>query len=208
LLHQGLLLKADFLACSGDTTRDLIQFQLPALKALHGSKLTTLTIGGDDLGFVPIITRCALDTVFGYCEPKYRKLSAQIDAFEPILRDTYKLVKQAAGASNRVIAVGYPEFFGNKPVCPQVGVFKSDAVWINARIRQFDQVAARAAREAFVRFVNPDDAFAGHRLCDGGTAYLNLPNLPVIGHKERSFHPNRAGYEVYARAVAVVADRP
>jgi len=54
---------ADFLACSGATTQDLVDSQLtqggattPALGP--GTQLVTFTIGGNDLDFVPALTAC------------------------------------------------------------------------------------------------------------------------------------------------------
>ena len=200
-----------FLACRSHTTNQLVKHQLPKLRKLGGASLITVTVGGNDMGFPDVIRSCL--TRLGPCEPRFRHVQREIANFKPTLRMTYEFIKRDAdgdrnrnlGGATRVIAVGYPQFFDpTRPCVGSLALPNSDKTWINARIRQFNGIAAQAAREASIRFVNPDDAFGGHRLCDGGASYFNGAMKP----DEYSYHPNAAGHQAYAGAVAPIAQRP
>ena len=68
--YPSLLAAADgdsltFRACSGATTTDVARTQLSALSRKTG--LVTITVGGNDAGFVSVLTTCALPSWLSDC---------------------------------------------------------------------------------------------------------------------------------------------
>ena len=87
----------DFAACSGATTADVLASQISALQP--GTDLVTITIGGNDAGFGPVLQTCTTAESDGTC-------FAAVDAAEgferTVLRGrlsrTYTAIRQAAPA--------------------------------------------------------------------------------------------------------------
>ena len=96
-------------ACSGATTSDLLTKQIPTVPS--STDYVTITVGGNDLGFAPVITTCGLPGWLGNC-------NAAIDASPAILRTklpgrlarVYSAVRSQA-PNAKVVVTGYPLLF-------------------------------------------------------------------------------------------------
>lgn len=126
--------KLGFIACAGDVTDDFYTSgknlsQLDALGLLPNVKTVTLTIGGNDIGFAPIITDCAINprTLKTDCYPRWKaKVNAWVNALagkgsattidgRPIHAVVTLLAHIHRAAPNaRIFLAGYPRPFGTK----------------------------------------------------------------------------------------------
>ncbi|MGQ1798923.1 PxKF domain-containing protein [Kocuria oceani] len=219
-------LDLDFGACSGALTEDLAVSHSPdrppytdgiaQLDRLDSStKLVTLGIGGNDLGFGPILTDCITTSVVDFfnpfpdtsCESKYGDRLQ--DSYEQLvgndlLGDVYKEVRRRAPFA-RVVVLGYPRFYveggarnaHTDDYC--AGVRIADQRWINANIRKLNSLIRDQAGSLGLQYVDIYDVGDGAELC-GSSSQLFL-NGVVIGNTEESYHPNSYGHELIADKV-------
>ncbi len=204
----GALLAADYglsltlAACSGAQTADVLDDQLSGLGA--STRYVSMTIGGNDVGFSPALTTCALPDWWGSCR-------RAVDAGLVVLRrdlpqrlDRLLAAIHARAPRARVVLVGYPHLF-NGTDC-NAGTFFSarDEERINSATDELDALLETRARAAGLAFVSVVDDFDSHAVCDQ-TEWINGLSRPVVN----SFHPNAAGYRAYARLVGpVLVGRP
>ncbi|MEK8170104.1 GDSL-type esterase/lipase family protein [Streptomyces sp. M19] len=93
-------------SCSGATTADILNDQIPQVTS--DATLVTVQVGGNDVGFVDVLTNCILtvddqDCVNGVETSKQAAQGALPDA----LNQTYAAIR-AKAPNARVIVVGYP----------------------------------------------------------------------------------------------------
>jgi lysophospholipase L1-like esterase len=101
----------EFVACSGATTTDLLASghdgEMPQDKWLStATRLVTLTIGGNDVGFAPILRSCVAGA--GCDDTASPDLDAQIQAMIPRLQTVYLRVSAEAPLA-KVIVLTYPQ---------------------------------------------------------------------------------------------------
>ena len=176
----------DFAACSGDTTADLLAYQLPALDA--ETDLVTISIGGNDIGFAQTIGAC----LFGsdeQCAGAIAVSGGLIQTLLPgALDQTFAAVADAAPDAH-VVVTGYPNLFtpdfgalGNVSVAEQEAI-NAGGVELNATIEA-------AAERAGFQYVDLTSRFDRHG--------ANAPN-PWISAAD--FHPTAVGQRKYAAAL-------
>jgi lysophospholipase L1-like esterase len=173
-----------FVACSGATTSDVRAEQLPALTG--AADLVTLTVGGNDVGFAPVLTACVIGDD-ATCDGALDTSRFLIDAWLPhALAGLYADVSEAAPGAT-VVVLGYPRPFD--PAAPALGNLEPDEQQRMNRLaeRLNDRTEAAAARAGF-RFASVEEPFATHGVgaTDPWLAGLTLP-------LNESFHPNAAG---------------
>lgn len=206
----------NYVACSGATTLTIG----PQIAAAAGADKVTLTVGGNDLDFVRVLASCLRypGGPTGNCSDDKGLTGRVADALKGQAARTRGVltgIGRVAPAAEVYLA-GYPQFFGDFTGICQLGVApteggprpvhvsKKDALWMNSVVRELNKqqrIAVRGAKAAGLdaKFVNADAQFAGHRLCDTGTAYLNgIVNVEyeLMG----SLHPNAHGERAYADA--------
>ncbi|MFD3454119.1 SGNH/GDSL hydrolase family protein [Streptomyces sp. NPDC058691] len=172
-----------FTACSGADTTDVIKRQLGPLNA--STTLVSITAGGNDAGFVGVMTTCLLnsssaclrriDRARDYIE---NRLPARLDAL-------YDAIGSRAPAA-RVVVVGYPHFYKLGTSCIGLGASKRRA--INDAADLLDTVTAKRAADHGFAFGDVRGTFAGHEIC-AGPAWLHNLTLPVY----ESYHPTASG---------------
>ncbi|WP_165949182.1 proprotein convertase P-domain-containing protein [Kribbella turkmenica] len=155
---------------------------------------------GDSAGFGNLVEQCAIAWANAYLNPKPKDVFCK-DAFEseigPAVSNvfyeqlrTIDLVRQTLAAegqpvgSYRLVLMGYPSitpaaFSDWAPIteishmeerCP---VRRFDSGWIHSHlIKRLNDVIQAATEERGVGFIDPTDAFDGHRLCESGTVRL------------------------------------
>ncbi len=206
-----------FHACTGSVVKDLTRTN-PATReppqeswSTADTRLVTLTDGGNDVGFVPVLIACVLNWSCPIADGSI--LDSNIAGIESSLVTAYKgIASSAPGAT--IIVMGYPRFFPSSPpaVC-YTGILDRTFIgaqmsWMNGEVQKLDtqiQAAVTAAQQAGdnVLYVTGSyDAFAGHELCTADP-YMNdaVPTNPFSLSnpvQTESFHPNLAGNQQMA----------
>lgn len=92
--------------------------------------------------------------------------------------------------------VGYPRLFNGVDCNAATWFSPHDESILNQTADLLDStIAGRASAHGFA-FVNPEQAFIGHAVCDK-VEWINGLSNPVM----ESYHPNRSGQSAYANLV-------
>ena len=160
-----------FVACSGATTRTVLDTQVAALD--RGTDFVTLSVGGNDIEFGTIARACVAGT-----EQQCLGLAAQATAFTSAVMPSrldavYSAVGDRVGKAE-VVVVGYPRFLAENFVpCPNAfGITATEAAALNGLVDTLD------------------DAFTGHDMC-APEPWVNGVIAPT---QFDAYHPSVAGY--------------
>ncbi|SDM69304.1 Lysophospholipase L1 [Lentzea albidocapillata subsp. violacea] len=179
-----------FVACSGATTKSL-RSQFRALTA--NTTFVTITIGGNDLGFVDVLTTCTLSGDRA-CAKRVATAVDFIHGQLPARLDTaYATIKEAAPHA-KLVVLGYPRLFTPNDGCRTLS--KSKRQVLNEAADQLSGVIAQAAGRAGARYVDVREAFADHGVC-AAEPWMNA----LVNPTADSYHPNKAGQAAYFRAL-------
>lgn len=188
-----LKLKFTSVACSGAKVLDFAATQAGAFDAT--TNLISLTLGGNDAGFVDVATACVLQT---NCQAYIAASGAYIARVLPLqLAGLYQGV-QAKAPNAKLVVLGYPDLFGTGR-CTNVRALVSAPVraQLDGLTDLLDNVIEKAAVATGATYVDVRRAFAGHGVC-GMTPWINGmgPDLNSV------LHPNAAGADGYSDAFA------
>lgn len=205
LAYAPLIAKArpntslSFRACSGAKTGDVTGGQTAALSS--STDYVTLSIGGNDVGFVDLILSCVNSWDEILCRSTVAKVNTRIDTELPAKLDaTYADIRgRAPGA--KVMTVGYPKPFGTNLSCSQAsGVNSREAALLNDVAAHLDSVIKARSAAAGFTFIDPVPSFTGHDVC-AATPYVNGKATGLLD----IYHPTRAGYrDGYAPLIRAV----
>ncbi|MBN0048202.1 SGNH/GDSL hydrolase family protein [Streptomyces actuosus] len=178
-----------FIACSGATTTDVQQNQVPEVS--RATTLVTLTVGGNDLGFSTAVAACLLPTsTDAVCDAalNYSEYILQ-NELPGNLRRTYQDVAAAAPKA-RVVLAGYPHLLETGTSACPYGT-PERRIRINALTDQLDDLIRRTGKEQGFRFADVRRSFAGHGVCGPGEipTWINALVTPSFA----SFHPTAVG---------------
>jgi lysophospholipase L1-like esterase len=190
-------LALDFRACSGAKVADVMSGQLPAVTA--GTDFVTVTVGGNDLNFAPVLTECAKPRWSGTCTNAINDALVILRTLLPDrLTGLYTAIRAQAPYA-RVVVTGYPLLF-NGSDCSLLTFFSpSEESAINAATDELDELLQSRAIAAGFVFADPRPIFAGHAWCDREEGINGLSN-PVL----ESYHPTGTGQVAYAAVVRPV----
>ena len=208
-----------FRACSGATTQTVAGWQYTEGSQLNvitsHTDVVTLTIGGNDTGFVEYVTAC-LDPATGGCEEgttSYDVIMAKINNELPSkLATLFATMQTYLGGSitSKVYIVGYPHvveatnqacvlYNGQIPLLTvleqQAAVQVVDAL----NEKAMDSIGAlNDSRFIFVLATDASSPFTGHGMCTTDPAvnsyfYSYIPSNPVY-----TAHPNAFGQQAYS----------
>lgn len=185
----------------------------------------TMTFGGNDVGFVNIITTAVEDTIFSIKHINPRKLSDNIKliwndfydkgGIQENIKEAYMLVSKRAGTNASIIVAGYPHLL----VKSGSGfLFDPDqAREINDNVTKFNNqlaILATSCKEdgANIYFVPVEKAFDGHEAY-AEDPYINeiiffaqKQDLTIKPPSAYSIHPNENGAKAYAACVQAKID--
>ncbi|ROO59307.1 GDSL-like lipase/acylhydrolase family protein [Micromonospora sp. Llam0] len=184
-----------FSACSGATTDDVIAYQLGFLGP--DTKLVTITVGGDNLGFTATLEKCIEALHDSTCKAAVDAAVAIIETALPgDLKQVYgDIVAKAPNA--KLVILGYSQLFAQS-FCVEAPLDEYRRNLLNNAAVQLNQAIEKTAKTYGV-FVPVDDLFAKHRVCSDD------PWLNGITAVEDAFHPNLAGYtDGYLKALDAV----
>ncbi|MCA1822406.1 MAG: SGNH/GDSL hydrolase family protein [Pseudonocardia sp.] len=178
-----------FVACSGARTADVRANQISALRPT--TNLVTITIGGNDAGFGPVLQTCT-------AADSDRTCLAAVDAAEAfertVLRErlarTYAAIRAAAPHAH-VVVLGYPRLFELTPSCADpLAPNVTRRSKLNEGADVLNSVIRSASQQHAFSFTDVRDRFAGHGVCSTNP-WINGPSVPAtVG----PYHPNQTGY--------------
>jgi lysophospholipase L1-like esterase len=205
--------------CSGAETEDMFAPQNvspggpnpPQLDSLSAdTRLVTLTIGGNDIGFSDLAQDCVSVLPFGSpCRDRYTRggdqISARIAATAPQVSAVLNEIRSRSPLA-KILVVNYSAIFphtGNG-CWPRMPVAPGDVRWLRSKHEELNaMLAAQAASGNRATIVNVYGASVGRDACAGsGTRWVE-PYVP--GNAAAPLHPNRRGMD--AMAAMVVANR-
>ncbi|MDA2807835.1 SGNH/GDSL hydrolase family protein [Nocardiopsis suaedae] len=211
-----------FVACSKHKGSQLLE-EAGAEDAQLGAvdeytSLVSLGIGGNDLGFTPVLRTCMVRVPLvsgGVCQGQEEDVDRRMRAFDDTLDGIIAEVRDRAPDA-RLLLVGYPRLFPEEPSGMYYTLTAEDQAWLNGKVRAFNDRLRSAAREAdreiaeegdvgSVEFVDVYTALAGHEV-NAEEAWLNGVVLRDLSdgiqvHRS-SFHPTAAGQRAFAERIA------
>jgi len=181
----------------------------PQLDSLApGDSLVMLTLGGDDLGFLKVLSTCmrlSWSDPFGSpCKQHYTRggtdqLAALVTAEAPKMAEALSQIRARAPRA-RVLLVGYPDLFPVHGGCwPAVPITDGDISYLRGLELKLNAMLAADAAAAGVTFVDTYDPTVGHDFCASGDA-KDIEGL-VPGSLAAPFHPNARGQAAIAAQV-------
>lgn len=204
-------------SCSGAQTREMTVEQgvtpgppnPPQLDAINArTKVVTLGIGGNDIGFSNIVKDCLnLDPNGPPCKNKYvtasgDELLARIAATQPKVSAVVAAIRAKAPAA-KVFVVGYPSVLpdtGNG--ChPSVPIVATDVVYLRGITKALNAMVQSAAVENGATFIDAYTPTIGHDACAGGNKWVE--GL-VPGSWAAPVHPNAAGMRGQAEFIGPI----
>jgi lysophospholipase L1-like esterase len=205
-------------SCGGATTDDMTQSQVNGLITVNGpqldavtpdTRLVSLGIGGNDIGFINIILTCAAESLtnpFGSpCTAYYTsggtdQLAAAINATEPKVAAVLQAVHQRAPQA-KVLVVGYPDILPeySNGCWPAEPIAYGDVSYLRATEKRLNTMLATAAAVNDAQYVDTYTPTIGHDVCQpAGTKWIE-GLLPLSA--AAPFHPNANGEAAVASAV-------
>lgn len=183
------------LACSGASTADVLTKQVPLIP--EGADLVTVTVGGNDIGYAPVITTCALPGWLGNCHAAIDNALRILGMQLPARLDAVYAAVEAAAPGARIVVTGYPRLFNGTDCNPLTFFTAFEMARLNAATDELNAVIQSRAEAAGLTFVAVAPAFVNHAVCDG-QPWINGLVVPIVN----SFHPNVIGHTAYAVLVA------
>jgi lysophospholipase L1-like esterase len=193
-------------SCSGAQTRDMLGSQgvtpgpaAPQFDALTGeTRLVSLTIGGNDIGFSSIATACVTVIPVGSpCRDKYVQggvdtLAARITAAGPSVAGVLQGIHQRSPLA-KVYILGYPDILPDNGVgCwPVLPITNADLRYLITVEKNLNAMIRSQAQANGVVYVDTYTPSIGHDACKGNaTRWIEavVPTLPGA-----PLHPNAAG---------------
>jgi lysophospholipase L1-like esterase len=225
LVARSLRLDLTDMSCSSATIPDLTAAQStgdgtnPAQLSVlsSGTALVTVSIGGNDIGLIDIVTKCTeLDLVPALiagggsstltpCEDFYTsggtdQIRQRIEAVTGHLADTLAQIRERAPHA-RVYVVGYPDLLpaGGGGCGGALGITAGDIAFLNREEVRLNGVLAQVARTAGDGYVDTYTPSQGHDACSAPASRWLEPLL--TSGPAAPLHPNAAGEREMADAV-------
>ena len=161
-----------------------------------GTDFVTVTVGGNDVNFAPVLTECAKPSWWGNCTKVINDALVILRTQLPArLAGLYAAIRAQAPYA-RVVVTGYPLLF-NGSDCNLLTFFSpARRPRLNAATNELDGLMQARASAAGFMFADPRPAFVGHAWCDG-QEWINGLSNPIL----ESYHPNVSGHAAYATVV-------
>jgi lysophospholipase L1-like esterase len=179
----------------------------PQLDALASdTRLVTLQIGGNDIGFGEIVDRCTTASPFGHpCKDAYvvdgtDLLAARIAAAAPKVAAVLDAI-HARAARAKVLVVGYAAILPDTGYgCwPQVAIAWADVPYLRDTHKALNKMLRQQAAAAGATYVDSYTPSIGHDACRSASVRWVEPTIPV--NPAAPLHPNARGMRGVASAV-------
>jgi lysophospholipase L1-like esterase len=188
----------EFVACSGARTGDVLNDQVSALSA--NTTLATISIGGNDAGFVDVMADCTLGSDQA-CVDRVEVAKTYVrDSLPDLLDNVYDELRERA-PNAEIVVMGYPKFYTLNGSC-SVGLSETKRAAINSGADTLTEVTDKRAADAGFTFVDMRGPFTGHEICSGDR-WLHSLVWPIV----ESYHPTKEGQALgYLPALNGVTD--
>ncbi|MFL1431353.1 MULTISPECIES: SGNH/GDSL hydrolase family protein [unclassified Nocardiopsis] len=181
------------------------------------TSLVTLGIGGNDLGFIPVLRTCIVRMPLlesSVCTEQEEDIDKRMNRFEETLATVIAEIRDRAPDA-RVLVLGYPRLFPEEPPGMYYTLTVKDQLWLNGIAERFNErirdAVYRADGEVYgsraagsVEYVNTFSAFTGHEV-SADEAWLNGIVLGRFGEglkvDRATFHPTAQGQMSIAERV-------
>jgi lysophospholipase L1-like esterase len=202
-------------SCSGATTDDMFSPQdvdpdgpnPPQLDSLDANtRIASLGIGGNDIGFSEIADNCTSDSPEGHpCQDHYvvngdDTIHDRIVATGPKVAAVIQAIHSRAPSASVYVVNYLPIFPETGTGCwPQVPVARDDVPYLRAKQQELNAMLASEASANGAKLVDAYTAGIGHDACQLPlTRWVEpaVPNQPAA-----PLHPNLAGMQGTARAL-------
>lgn len=205
MLFQSWVAFRGHFACAGDKI-DGVRLQLTPMNhyfAAHPAnpQLITLTVGGNDVGFTPILRDCIL---IG-CANQEATISDRIRNLGISLTNLYADIRSSHPYADIMVG-GYPGVIqqggsSRNKACMLISVEERDM--IDRMTTKLNDMIAASANATGVGSVGQavKARFAGHNACAYSDAWIHAAELDFDGDDfvdKKSFHPNDGGQYWYA----------
>ena len=216
--------KVHDVSCSGATIANLTASQSTSdgvnaaqFGALSSSTtLVTLGIGGNDVDFAGVLTRCVevdlIPSLFGRsaaqsspCQAYYTsggtdQIEQKIQAAATSLADALGRIKQRAPHAS-VFVVGYPDLLpsGGSSCADTLGITSADLVFLNQEELRLNAMLRASAKTAGAAYVDTYTPSQGHDACTEPDVRWIEPLEPAS--PAALLHPNARGEQAMASAV-------
>lgn len=186
-------------ACLGATIGDVEAHQLGPLG--DDTKLVTISVGGNDIGFVPVLIAAAEPSWMCDSDPAIDAALTRARTELPAALDRLLATVRQAAPSAQIVLTGYPRLFHGVD-CNAATFFTTHEMRrLNDAADELETLMRAAADRAGIVFLAVIEAFLGHAVCDR-PEWINGVSFRVEG----SFHPNRLGHQAYADLLADAID--
>ena len=179
----------------------------PQLDALTTeTRIVTLQIGGNDIGFGEIVDRCTTASPFGHpCRDRY--VVNGVDVLADRIRNTAPKVAAALQAIHarapqaRVLVIGYAAILPHTGYgCwPQVAIAWADVPYLRATHEGLNTMLREQAAANGASYVDTYGASVGRDACRSTTVRWVEPTVPV--NPAAPLHPNARGMRGVAATV-------
>ncbi len=172
-------------------------------------QVITLSVGGNDVGFKDVLENCVAFWNIGTCYANYEdrlELVRQVNARFANLVSTYQTLKNNSPPDTRIYIIGYPQIVKPGGNCGfNVQLNADEVVFAQQFTDYLDGVIQQAAAKAGVFYVDTQNAFNGHRLCEakpgefavnGLTKGSDYPQFLGGPLGNESYHPTPLGYSL------------
>lgn len=183
--------------------------QLDAIAA--DTRIVSLQIGGNDIGFTEILTQCQTANPFGRpCQDRFVRngvdeLRARIAATAPKVAAVLDAIR-AKTPSSRIVVLNYEAILpsSGSGCWPQVPMAWADVPYVRGiQLELNKMIAAQASGRANVKLADVYTSSLGKDACKGsGTRWVE-PLVP--GNAAAPFHPNTRGMSGVAPTVVAAA---
>ena len=203
-----------FAACSGGKTDAITGSsggEGPQIDHVQpDTRLVTISIGGNDIGFAPVLTFCI----------SHKDCATQERAI--VDRDLASVKGKVAGVLDAITAkapkasivlVGYPNFLPESGACHPtagvlhylVGLSAANVRFLHGGIAKLDQILDETVQgRSNVTYVPPKETvWAPHTICSGRSSWFVKISLKdaLEGHAVTFFHPTPAGQAELAKEI-------
>jgi len=201
-------------SCSGAETKDMTEPQgvtpgpnPPQFDSLdENTKIVTIGIGGNDIGFSSIARDCASESAYGHpCQDRYvvdghDEISARIAATAPKVAEVLRGIHGRSPEAEIYVVNYLPILPDSGPGCwPQVPVTAEDVPYLRAKQKELNQMLADQAAANGATLVDAYRIGIGHDACQPPLIRWVEPVAPASA--AAPLHPNLHGMIATADAV-------
>ncbi|MEU6081094.1 SGNH/GDSL hydrolase family protein [Streptomyces sp. NPDC047108] len=173
-----------FTACSGARTGDVLAGQLGPLNSSTG--LVSLSIGGNDAGFVDVMTTCVLSSE-STCLQRVQEARSYVATTLPGKLDQVYTAIASRAPNAHVVVLGYPRLYKLGGSCI-AGLSEKERSALNAASDDINATTAKRAADHGFTFGDVTTTFGGHEICSSDS-WIHSVTWPI----ENSYHPKAAG---------------